>query len=137
MEPEFASTHLGLWGAHFQEGDLERARAAARRFFEILRDREVAEALSPASPAAGYAEAMALAARTLEERSARTHVPAFRIARLWAHAGETERALDWLEKAFERHESPLVHLYVGWDWDRVRGEPRFKSLLRRMNLPEG
>jgi serine/threonine-protein kinase len=136
MEPEFASAHLGLWGAHYTKGDLDGARAAALRFFRALGDREVADALSPTSSAAGYADAMRLAARTLEERSSRTHVPGFRIARLFAHAGETEKALGWLDKAFERRESPLVHLHVGWDWDGVRGDPRFRSLLRRMNLPE-
>ncbi len=136
MEPGFASAHLGLWGACFRKGDFDRARLSAHRFFELLGDREVAGALAPDSTAAGYGEAMAAAARILEERSARTHVPGFRIARLWAHAGGTEKALDWLEKAFERHENPLVHLYAGWDWDQMRGEPRFRSLLRKMNFPE-
>ncbi len=133
MEPGFASVHLGLWGAWFQKGDLVRACASARRFFELLGDPEVVEALSSAS---GYEAAMAAAARILEERSVTTHVPGFRIARLWVHAGNAEKALDWLEKDFERHENPLVHLYVGWDWDRLRNDPRFRSLLRRMNLPE-
>ncbi len=53
-----------------------------------------------------------------------------------AHAGENERALEFLERAFERQETPLYHVVVGWDWDALRPDPRFKSLLRRMNLPE-
>jgi hypothetical protein len=43
------------------------------------------------------------------------------MARLWAHAGETHRALAWLEKSFERREPPLVHLAVAWDWEPLRG----------------
>ena len=45
-------------------------------------------------------------------------------------------ALDWLEKAWEEHENPLVHLSVGWDWECLREEPRFQDLLRRINFPE-
>ena len=45
-----------------------------------------------------------------------------------------ERALEWLEKAYEGRETPLVHLSVGWDWDILRDDPRFQDLLLRMNL---
>jgi hypothetical protein len=79
---------------------------------------------------------MRLAAETLLERSKRSHVPGVRIARLFAHAGEKDRALDWLEKAYEEREGPLIHLNVGWDWHHLRDDPRFQDLLRRMNFPE-
>jgi len=102
----------------------------------VIGDRELADALSRASHAAGYPEAMKLAAECLEARAVRVHVPFVRIARLLAHAEEKERALDYLEKAFRAKESPLVHLRVGWDWDGLRGHPRFRSLLGGMNLPE-
>jgi hypothetical protein len=78
---------------------------------------------------------MTLAGEKLAARSERTHVSAVRIARVFAHAGENERALDFLEKAYERHESPLYHIGVGWDWDALRSDPRFQALVRRMNLP--
>lgn len=58
------------------------------------------------------------------------------VARLYAHAGEKDRALEWLEKAFERREPPLVHVSVGWDWESLRDHPRFQTLLRRIHLPE-
>jgi chromosome segregation and condensation protein ScpB len=58
-----------------------------------------------------------------------------RIARLYAHAGEADRALEWLKKAYEDRESSLVHLNVGWDWHSLHDGPRFQNLLRRMNFP--
>jgi hypothetical protein len=57
------------------------------------------------------------------------------IARLYAHAGAKDRALDWLERACEQHEAPLVHLQVAWDWDCLREQPRFQALLRQVNFP--
>ncbi len=79
---------------------------------------------------------MRLAAEKLAARSKLTYVQPTQIARLYTHAGEKDRALDWLEKAYEEREPPLVHLRVGWDWHSPLSDPRFQSLLRRMNFPE-
>jgi hypothetical protein len=84
---------------------------------------------------ARYASAMERAAETLAARVEHQHVPALRIARLYAHAGAKDRALDWLERACEQHEAPLVHLQVAWDWDSLREQPRFQALLRQVNFP--
>jgi hypothetical protein len=55
---------------------------------------------------------------------------------MFAHAGDHDRALDWLERAYENRESPLIRLGVVWDWVDLHGHPRFQALLRRINLPE-
>lgn len=68
-------------------------------------------------------------------REEQAYVPALRIARLYAHAAEKDKALPWVEKAYEEREPPLVHLWVSWDWDNLRDSPRFHALLRRMNFP--
>jgi hypothetical protein len=54
---------------------------------------------------------------------------------MFAHAGDKNSAIQWLEKAYQARESPLIRLGVFWDWDDLRSDPRFQSLLRRMNLP--
>jgi TolB-like protein len=136
MESRFSSAHLGLWGAFYRKGLRGEALAAAREFFEVLGDGEVVEALRRGESDSGYEGAMRLAALELERRAAGSHVPAVRIARLWAHAGDVDRALEWLEKAHASRESPLVHLKVGWDWDSLRGDPRFHELLDRMQFPD-
>lgn len=71
----------------------------------------------------------------LAARSKRTHVPAVRIARLYAHAGDKDEVLRWLQKVCDERETPLMHLGVAWDWDFLRSDPRFQILLRTMNLP--
>ncbi len=134
-EPDFSSAHLGLWGAFYKKGADAEALGEAKKFFAVLRDSEVVDALDVGWAKGGYRGAMRLAGEKLAARFERTHVSAVRIARVFAHAGENERALDFLEKAYERHESPLYHIGVGWDWDALRSDPRYQSLLRRMNLP--
>ncbi len=78
---------------------------------------------------------MKLAGEKLAARSERSHVSSVRIARVFAHAGEDARALDFLEKAYERHETPLYHIAIAREWDALRTAPRFQALLRGMNVP--
>jgi TolB-like protein/DNA-binding winged helix-turn-helix (wHTH) protein/Tfp pilus assembly protein PilF len=134
--PDFSSAHMGLWGAYYKKGMNEEALAEARKFFSVLHDREVEEALTLGYAEGGYARAMHRGAEILAARSKRTHVPAVRIARLYAHAGDKAEVLSWLRKACDERETPLTHLGVAWDWDFLRSDPRFQDLLRRMNFPQ-
>jgi hypothetical protein len=113
----------------------EEALAEAKDFFAVLGDLEVVETLTRGYAVGGYSEAMRLAAEELAERSAVSYAPAFRIARLFAQAREKALAQEWLERAYQHREPPLVHLSVGWDWDSLREEPQFRDLLRRIGLP--
>ena len=135
-EPEFSSAHLGLWGAYYKKGLEAQALAEAQRFFAVLHDREVEGALLQGEKEGGYSRAMHLGAEVLAARAKRTHVPAVRVARLYAHAGDKDGVLRWLQKAFDQGETPLMHLKLAWDWDSVRSDPRFQDLLRRMNFPQ-
>ncbi len=114
----------------------EEALTDATKFFALRGDNEVVEALERGYAQGGYAGAMRLAAEKLAARSKLTYVQPTKIARLFARAGEKDRALDWLEKAYEERASQLVNINVAVQWDNLRDEPRFQDLLRRMNFPE-
>jgi tetratricopeptide (TPR) repeat protein len=133
-EPDFSSAHMGLWGAFYKKGMQEEALAEARKFFVVLNDSEVADALARGYAERGYARAMHLGAEVLAARSKRSHVPGIRIARLYAHAGENDQVMKWLQTACEQRETTLVHLGVGWDWDSLRADSRFEDLLHRVGL---
>ena len=135
-EPDFSSAHMGLWGALYKMGRHKEALVEAKKFFAVLGDHEVEDALSRGYVAGGYTQAMHLGAEALAARSTRTHIPGVRIARLYAHAGEKDQVMKWLEKAYQQGEIPLSHLNVAWDWDNLRDDPRFQDLLRRMNFPQ-
>jgi tetratricopeptide (TPR) repeat protein len=135
-DPSFPSAHMGLWGAYYRKGMHEDALAEARKFFALLGDHEVEDALVCGYAEGGYSKAMHCGAQILSDRSGRRHVPAVRIARLYAHAGENNQAMEWLQRAFEQRETPLMHLSVAWDWDALRDDSRFRDLLRRVGLPE-
>lgn len=135
-QPNFSSAHLGLWGAYYRKHMDKEALEEAVKFFQALNDREAVAALTSGFQQAGYREGMRRAAKVLEVRAQHSHVAGVRIARLYAHAGDADRALSWLQKAYEARETPLSHLAVAWDWDQLRSDPRFQDLLRRMNFPQ-
>jgi TolB-like protein/Flp pilus assembly protein TadD/predicted Ser/Thr protein kinase len=54
-----------------------------------------------------------------------------------AHSGwDPQEALRWLEKAYEGREGLLVYAKVDTVWDDLRGEPRFRELVRKIGIPE-
>jgi hypothetical protein len=55
---------------------------------------------------------------------------------VYAGLGEKDQAFAWLEKAFQDRSSLLVDLRVEFPFASLHDDPRFKDLLRRMNLPE-
>jgi tetratricopeptide (TPR) repeat protein len=59
------------------------------------------------------------------------------IAQDYALAGEKDLAFEWLEKSIEAREGQeLTLLAVDPMWNNLHGDPRYKSLLRRIGLPD-
>lgn len=49
--------------------------------------------------------------------------------------GEHERAIEYLEKAYEEHSHWLIYLHIDPSMDGLRDNPRFQDLLWRIGLP--
>ena len=58
------------------------------------------------------------------------------IYRAWVYAGlwENARAFEWLDRAVEGRDPHVLHLPVKPVYDKLRGDPRFAALLRKMRL---
>jgi len=68
------------------------------------------------------------------ELSQKQFVSPYGIASYYAVIGDNDRALDWLEKAYSERDGTLVWLKVHPRLDGLRGEPRFRDLLARLQL---
>jgi hypothetical protein len=69
------------------------------------------------------------------ERFAAGDLPfASQIAAIHAALGEKEPALEWLQRSFLAHEGALTWIKIDPRFDPLRGEPRFKEIVRRMGL---
>ena len=50
--------------------------------------------------------------------------------------GEKNRASAWLEKAYKDKSESLLYLRCWPEFDRLRADPRFADLVRRVGIPE-
>ena len=134
MNAGFFWAHEHLWRAYAQKGRFEEALAEARTAFSAQGDAEVVNALERGQRQAGYAGAMREAAETLAARAGKRYVMSFRVALMYAHAGEKAAAIDWLERAHAQHGAMLEYIRISPEFRELRPDPRFQDLLRRMNL---
>jgi tetratricopeptide (TPR) repeat protein len=61
-------------------------------------------------------------------------VPPESFAVLYSALGETDRAFEWLEKAYQQHSRLMTWLKVDPRFDSLRQDPRFNGLLQRSGL---
>ena len=66
-------------------------------------------------------------------RSESTFVPPYHIAAVYNDVGDKERALDWLEKAYDIRDPGMPFLKTS-NWKNVENDPRFQDILRRVGL---
>jgi len=136
MDPNFAIAHQ----------QLGRAYAAKTMYPEAIREYQTAVQLlgedhvvySQLGQAYGLVGRRAEAQKILDElleRSKRGNVSAMAMVTVYEGLGDKDRAFQWLAKAVEQR-SPTLALNFKGDpgWDRLRPDPRYAELLRRMNL---
>ena len=59
----------------------------------------------------------------------------FRIAMVHIGLEDTDRAFEWLDKAFEARDWQMALLNVEPAFDGLRSDPRFAALVERVGLP--
>lgn len=133
LEPEFVDALSGLRNCFHQKGMYEESLDATRRLFNARGDHDLVEAIERGNAEGGYQMTMRQAAEALAARSNRAY--SMRIATLYTYAVEKDRALEWLEIAYQERMQNLVYLNVYPKWDPLRDDPRFQDLLRQMNFP--
>ena len=74
---------------------------------------------------------------TLEAIARERYVPPYAMALVHAGLGESELALEWLDRALAVRDVHLAFLPVDPKWDAFRGDPRFQALLKRCGFSEG
>ena len=70
----------------------------------------------------------------LIEQSKHKYVPKSRLAQIYFALGENDKGFAWLERAVEERDFLLTSIKISPYYNRVRSDPRFKTLLQKMNL---
>lgn len=70
----------------------------------------------------------------LEEKTTHDYVSPVEFATLYIAVGENQRALDWMDKAYQERRGWMAYINVHPIVDTLKEDPRFKVLLRKMKL---
>jgi len=118
---------------------LERLGRAAEAIVELERVGSqgwsylVIELASAHAVAGHAAEARRILAEF--ERSARNEfVDPFMVAQSYADLHDVDATFRWLEKAYAEHSTLLIFLGAEPKLDPIRADPRYKELMKRLNL---
>ena len=134
----------GFWGVHWGRGHYYRRTGnydAAIEAFEEAVDVGGGHTL----PLTDLGYTYAIAGRTLEARAVldrlavlaeTSYVSPYNSATIHMGLGDIDEAFAWLEKAFEGRSRSMAWLMVAPEYDGARSDPRFKSLVRRIGLPQ-
>jgi tetratricopeptide (TPR) repeat protein len=136
LDRTFITAHMFLGQAYEQLGTFSDSIAHYEKAVELSqRHAPYLAELGHGYAAAGRrADAMA----TLEELmqlSSRQYVGARGIAEIYLALDDRDNAFSWLEQAFSQRNGWLIHMRENPRYDRVRSDPRYLNLLRRLNLP--
>jgi TolB-like protein/DNA-binding winged helix-turn-helix (wHTH) protein/Tfp pilus assembly protein PilF len=135
MAPRFPRTTL-IMGAYIEEGEVDKAEAELESWQRS--DGDNPWVLAWTAYVYGRAGKRVAAQRALERlkeiccRPTHDPVPLFALA--YAGLDDREQTLAWLEKGYQEHSSALTALKVDPAYDRLRPDPRFREMERRVGL---
>ncbi|MBF8295776.1 MAG: hypothetical protein HW389_2321 [Bacteroidetes bacterium] len=138
MDPNFAIAHYRLGLAYQQKERHEEAIAAFQKAVTLSGGGPLAiAALGHAYAVSGRRNEAQKVLAELHELAKQRYVAAFYFAAIYAGIGEKDQAFAWLEKAYEERSESLLRLNYDPRFNSLRADPRFKELLKKIELPAG
>jgi tetratricopeptide (TPR) repeat protein len=61
---------------------------------------------------------------------------AYQVAEVYAYRGEADKALDWLDRAYQQHDTGIPFLKSDGLLKGLHQNPRYIQLLRKMQIPQ-
>ncbi len=99
-------------------------------------DLKLAQALESGFRSGGWNGALTAGASAMQASRNGGYASPFEIARLYAGTGDKESAFHWLDIALREHDSLLLGLEVLPGFEKIRSDPRFSALVRKVGLPD-
>jgi tetratricopeptide (TPR) repeat protein len=120
MYPEAIASNQGWIAAHLTQSRDPLPLAVLASIYGLQGKNNEAEALI----------------KELKETARHRYVSGFLFAEAYAGLGQHDEAINYLERAYEAHDEWMVFANSYPGLDRLRSEPRFQALMRRMNFPQ-
>jgi serine/threonine protein kinase/tetratricopeptide (TPR) repeat protein len=135
VEPAFAFAHYALADACTHKGQFERAFTEFNHAIALAgRTVNHVGVLGYAYGRSGNHDRAKEHLHELTARAAHGYVPPMWIALVHLGLGDLESVFQCLDRAFEERDGSLILITAAAEFDPVRDDARFKSLLGRMGL---
>jgi serine/threonine protein kinase/Tfp pilus assembly protein PilF len=135
-EPFFGYAYGLLGQALEEQGKYEAALSAYKQWGELSGDKDAAKpALARLYARDGDKRQARKLVGELMALSSQQYISPYSLALVYLALGETNKAFDWLEKAYRERSDRLVWLKVDPALKSARGDARFEKLVRQVGLP--
>jgi Flp pilus assembly protein TadD len=133
MDPNFGLAHNHLGQAYLQKRMYGEAIVELQKAVQLSGGGPTCMAnLARAYVASGKRSEAEKLLSDLKQRSNPSHSLGSEIAVIYAALGDTDQAMNWLQKGYVERFNPGVLLRPGFD--PLRSDPRFEDLVRRIGL---
>jgi tetratricopeptide (TPR) repeat protein len=134
--PDFVPVHQYLGDAYSVMGDTADAAAEMRTYARLTGDTTGLAAVHIREALVRGKKAEAIQATdALLKRAPESKFGPYQAAQMYFRVGETDKGYAALERAYRDHAWVMVNLLIDSDFARVRQEPRFQAMVRRVGLP--
>jgi len=134
IDPKFSPARRILEEVYAHMGKHKEAVAEREKALSLSGGPELAASIEEDFTKSGYKGVLQSWLDGLTELSKHSYVSSYSIAESYMRMDQKQKAFEWLEKAYEEHDSGLVSLAVEPMFENIRPDPRFKEILRRMKL---
>ena len=135
LDPNYSWAHLWIGQAYLQK---EMYKEAIDEINQAIRlsngDTRARATLAHAYAVAGRRDDAIKQLAELQQLAKQRYVSPYFIALVYVGLREDDQAFTWLQKAYEERQSYLVLMKVEPVFDRLRSDPRFADLARRVGL---
>jgi len=138
MDPDYMVAHFFMGLAYTGKGMYKEAIAEAQKALDLSggEDTLIKAFLGVLYSLSGKRDEAKNVLDELYELSKQKYVSSWAIALIYAALGQKDQAFEWLEKAYEERDHWLPSIKVLPLLDSLRSDPRFKALLKKMDLEE-
>jgi adenylate cyclase len=102
---------------------------------DLRNDEDALAALEKGYEKGGYTQALENLADLTVERSKTRFVTPWRIFTLYTRAGNKDKAIEYLQKAYDVHDQNMPYIISDPIFDYLRDEPGFQQIVKKMNFP--
>jgi eukaryotic-like serine/threonine-protein kinase len=134
LDPNYARGHLRLGKALVQKAHFKEAISEFQKALLVSDDAAYLSGLGYSYATSGRKKEALEIIDQLIERSKKRYVSPYNIAMIYSGLGDKDQSFKWLNEACTLRDDWLDQLPKDPVWDPIRSDPRYKDILRRMNL---